>query len=193
MTDILRNKRMTQPYARKLWIGLFLILLAVPSAHAQRREPQQQTYLNQQRQLEESIRLQLDRDLPATQKVLLDWGGWLSNYLMLFDDGTKDRTLRRYDFRLWGSLNADDGIHQGYARMRMNYDDFNHGDGFVLAQGLRPVKLDAGALSEPSAAGFGDQLCHVVCREYHNRNDDNGLEIIPKIQSSALQKISVRP
>jgi len=87
------------------------------------------TYLNQQRQVEERIRQELDQQLPAHQKVLLDWGGWFTSFFFLFDDGeNSSRTLRRQDFRLWGSFNADEGIHQGYARMRMIYNDFNYGD-----------------------------------------------------------------
>ncbi len=126
-----------------LWVVFVPLLFHTPAVHAQQRD-RSQTFLNQQRQLEESIRLELDRELPATQKVLFDWGGWLSNYLMLFDDGERDRTLRRYDFRVWGSMNADDGIHQGYARMRMTYDDFNHGDGYDDEDDLDGPKLDRG-------------------------------------------------
>ncbi|MFA5864884.1 MAG: alginate export family protein [Phycisphaerae bacterium] len=106
------------------WILIFFISFA--SAQVEKS----QSYTNQQRQVEESVRLQLDRDLPANQKVLLDYGGWLSSYFFIFDDGIKNRTLRRQDLRVWGSMNADDGIHQGYARMKLGYSDFNHGDGY---------------------------------------------------------------
>jgi hypothetical protein len=104
-------------------LGMF-----VPAAIAQ--VDRTQSFLNQQRQVEDDIRLQLDRTLPASQKVLLDWGGWYGSYLFSFDDGERERILRRQDIRLWGSLNADDGIHQAYARMRLSYNDYNTGDSY---------------------------------------------------------------
>jgi hypothetical protein len=108
----------------------FLLLLVLPNLCTAQRSDATQSYINQQRQFEETQRLELDRKLPAQQKVLLDWGGWYSSNIFLFDDSTKDRTLRRQDFRLWGSMNADQGIHQMYVRMKLAYDDFNHGTGF---------------------------------------------------------------
>jgi len=125
-----------------IFVGLVFLVMS-PVAWGQ-RSAGSQTYLNQQRQLEESIRLELDRELPASQKVFLDWGGWFSSYLMNFDDGVKDRTLRRQDFRVWGSMNGDNGIHQGYVRMRMAYDDFNHGDGYGDEDDLDGPALDRG-------------------------------------------------
>lgn len=89
------------------------------------------TFINQQRQYEEAVRLQLDRELPASQKVLVDWGGWFSSYVFNFEDGTKERTVWREDLRLWGSLSADEGIHQGYVRMQMAYDGWNHGTSYT--------------------------------------------------------------
>ena len=90
-----------------------------------------QTFLQQQRQVEEGIRRQIDRELPVTQKLQLDCGGWFSHYTLLYDDGFESsRTLRRNDLRLWGSLIADEGIHQAYVRMKLNYVDFNSGDSF---------------------------------------------------------------
>lgn len=88
-------------------------------------------YLNRQRALEEEMRAQMDRELPADQKLNLDWGGWYNTWLFLFDDGVNSsRTMRRNDFRLWGGMTADQGAHELYARMRLSYIDFNHGDSF---------------------------------------------------------------
>ena len=90
-----------------------------------------QTFLQQQRQVEQDIRRQIDRELPVTQKLQLDCGGWFSHYTLLYDDGfDSSRTLRRNDLRLWGSLIADEGTHQAYVRMKLNYVDFNSGDSF---------------------------------------------------------------
>jgi alginate export protein len=108
-----------------LRISIITIALASFISSAVGQVGRTPNFLNQQRQVEEEIRLGLDRTLPASQKVLLDWGGWYGSYIFLFNDGIEDRTLRRQDVRIWGSLNADGGIHQGYARLRMSYNDYN--------------------------------------------------------------------
>jgi len=106
-----------------------IIFLCASLAYAQAPGPD--SFLNQQRQVEEQLRLELDKQLPVSQKVLFDYGGWFTSYLFLFDDGVESsRTLRRQDLRVWGSLNIDQGIHQVFARMRMSYNDFNHGDSY---------------------------------------------------------------
>jgi len=119
----------TGQLSRRIWTLAAVIILA--DTVWLQAQATSETYLNQQRQVEEQIRSELDKQLPVEQKVLVDWGGWLSDNFFLFDDGIESsRTLRRYDFRLWGSLNADEGIHQGYVRMRMGLNDFNHGDSY---------------------------------------------------------------
>lgn len=111
-------------------LALIFILLLKPPKAAYSQETQ--SYINQQRYLEEQIRLQFDESLPYSQKLLFDWGGWYGINFILTDDGyNSSRTLRRHDFRLWGSINIDDGIHRGYVRMKMLYDDFNPGDSYT--------------------------------------------------------------
>lgn len=105
-----------------------------------------ETFLRQQRQIEEKVRRELDQQVPAGRKTELDWGGWLSGYFFLFDDGEESsRTLRRPDLRLWGSFNLDEGIHRGYARMKLAYNDFNAGDSeFGNDDDLEGPNLDRG-------------------------------------------------
>ncbi len=88
-------------------------------------------FLARQRALEfENQRRQ--QALPPAQKVRVDYGGWYNSYFFLFDDGVNSsRTLRQNELRLWASVSADRGIHEGYARMRMTYDDWNHGDSYT--------------------------------------------------------------
>jgi hypothetical protein len=114
------------------FLGMLIITVTTGyfSSHALAQQDRTQSFLNQQRQLDEDIRVQLDRTLPASQKVLMDWGGWLGSYIFLFDDGIKNRTLLRQDFRLWGSMNAEGGIHQAYVRLRMSYNSYNHGESY---------------------------------------------------------------
>ncbi len=98
-------------------------------AHAQ--VDKTRTYINQQRFLEEQIRLRFSEELPLTQKVMFDWGGWYSLNFIITDDGyNSSRILRRHDFRLWGSLNIDGGVHTGFVRMKMICNDFNPGDSY---------------------------------------------------------------
>ena len=85
-------------------------------------------FLQQQRAIEEQARQDLNHELPASQRFDLDAGGWYSFYLFHWDDGIKRRTFRDYDLRLWSSLSLDQGTHDFYARMKLNWEDFNHGD-----------------------------------------------------------------
>ncbi len=108
----------------QLAVGLFLC----SSAAAQQVTD---TFLQQQRTVEERIRRQLDQELTADQRAVFDWGGSYSLYGMIYDDGVNSsRTLRRNDGRLWTRVSLDKGAHEGYARVRMSYLDFNAGDSF---------------------------------------------------------------
>lgn len=90
------------------------------------------SFLERQRALERENERKLQRDLPPAQKFRVDWGGWYNSYFFLFDDGIESsRTLRQNELRLWTSFSADRGIHEGYARMRMSYNDWNAGDSFT--------------------------------------------------------------
>lgn len=89
-------------------------------------------FIERQRSLERENQAKLQRELPAAQKIRADYGGWYNSYFFLFDDGiNSSRTLRQNELRLWTSISADRGIHEGYARMRATYLDWNHGDSFT--------------------------------------------------------------
>ncbi|MBI4580447.1 MAG: alginate export family protein, partial [Planctomycetes bacterium] len=72
----------------------------------------------------------LNRDLPADQRFNLDYGGWYSFYLFKWDDSLDERTFRQHDLRLWSSVSLDQGAHQFYGRLKMQWQDFNRGTGF---------------------------------------------------------------
>lgn len=104
-----------------------LILAACSAASGQRTD----SFLNQQRLLQEDIRQQLDQELTIDQRTVFDFGGTYNFYLFLYDDGIESsRTLRRHDGRLWARVALDDGAHEGYVRARMSFLDFNAGDTF---------------------------------------------------------------
>mgnify|MGYP005840485741 CR=1 FL=1 len=107
---------------------ILILLVGADTARAQGRATE--TFLNQQRAAEESIRAQLDRELPAEQKVDFDWGGWYNGWLFHYDDGVQHRTLWRNDFRLWAGMTLDQGAHELYARGLMSFLDWGHGDSY---------------------------------------------------------------
>ncbi len=108
-------------------------LLAAPPASGQtgQRREEPEAFLNQQRRLEEDLQRQLDAALPPTDRVGLDYGGWYSFHLFLFDDGAdSSRTFRRNDLRVWTRLTLEGGAHEIFARGRVSYLDFNEGDSY---------------------------------------------------------------
>ena len=110
-----------------LRLMLWGVLAMCGSASAQVTD----AFVNQQRALQEQIRQDLDRELSADERAVFDFGGSYSFYNFLYDDGEdSSRTLRRSDGRLWARTLLDDGTHEGYARVRMSYVDFNAGDSF---------------------------------------------------------------
>lgn len=111
-----------------LWSTLVGCLACASTARAQ---PAAGPFLQQQRQIEEQVRQELNQELPADQKFDLDYGGWYSFYLFMFDDGVNSsRTFRQHDTRLWSSLSLDQGAHQFYGRVKTQWQDFNHGDSY---------------------------------------------------------------
>ncbi|HVP11096.1 MAG TPA: hypothetical protein VMV94_07920, partial [Phycisphaerae bacterium] len=126
------------PHGVALAMTAALAVSATARAQLQLNQPrssptvQTDAFLNNQRALERENEQKLQRELPAAQKFRLDYGGWYNSYFFLFDDGIKSsRTLRENELRLWTSFSADQGVHEGYARMRMTYDDWNHGDNYT--------------------------------------------------------------
>ena len=102
---------------------------AAGATFAQQPDRQPSSFLNQQRAVEERLRKEFDAQMGVAGKAAFDWGGWYNFNLFLFDDGVESsRTLRRNDLRLWGRLTLDHGAHEFYARTRLSFLDFNHGD-----------------------------------------------------------------
>lgn len=123
-------------YVRRFACVLCLVSLhtAMPGfAFAQTALPTHDpdSFINQQRTLDEKIRQDFESELGDLQNVLFDWGGWYSTHLFVFDDGVKSsRTLRRYDLRLWGRVTLDQGAHEFYTRGRWSLLDFNSGESY---------------------------------------------------------------
>lgn len=89
------------------------------------------SFLNQQRAVEERLRQLFDAEVGQSQRALFDWGGWYNYHLFRFDDGVESsRTLRRSDLRLWGRLVLDHHVHELYARASVSLLDFNSGHAY---------------------------------------------------------------
>ncbi len=111
-------------------LAVLAIVISTNSALAQRSR-ESDAFLNQQRGVRDQIWEQIDREMPATQKVDFDFGGNYSFNLFLYDDGIdSSRTLRRNDLRLWARMAFDQGAHEIYARARLSFLDFNTGDSY---------------------------------------------------------------
>ncbi len=78
---------------------------------------------------EEELRVRLDRQIPEAREMGFDAGGWFNFAFFNYDDASadKDRTLRQYELRLWGSASIQ-GVHRFYVRGLTTYDDWNDGD-----------------------------------------------------------------
>lgn len=112
-----------------LAFGLTMLIFAAPASAQITREPD--AFFNQQRAVRDRIWEDIERDLPATQRVDFDFGGSYSFNLFIWDDGIdSSRTLRRNDWRVWSRVAFDRGAHEIFARARLSFIDFNTGDSF---------------------------------------------------------------
>ena len=95
------------------------------------RQHEPDSFVRQQRAVDERIRRRFDEQMDQVGRATFDWGGWYSFHAFVFDDGVESsRTLRRHDLRLWGRWVLDGGTHEFYVRGRTSLLDFNAGDSF---------------------------------------------------------------
>ncbi len=92
--------------------------------------PSSSAFLQLERQRDQEARLALERTLPMTQRLAVDWGGWFDWYNFTFDDGIRNRVQWSYDLRLWAAFSADTGTHEGYARMRLGFINWKEGTSY---------------------------------------------------------------
>ena len=114
-------------------LAVGLLLCTGATTLAQPGDPSQREAI-----IDEPFRLQMGEEHPIDKRMLFDWGGWVrSSYWGVddnvdrnfdgFDDG--EHMLRRQELRLWGNLNID-RVHRFYARMRLDYLDWNSGTSY---------------------------------------------------------------
>lgn len=102
------------------------------------------TFMNRQREIRRYLEISMDRVEPAEDFFALEWGGWFTGSYQLFHDngvisgttitrGVHERHLGDYDLRLWGQVDLGN-LAQVYARLRMEYVDWEVGDSFTNSQ-----------------------------------------------------------
>ena len=122
-------------YCHVVWrwlAGMSLVLVIGSVAQGQRAATQRA------RILDEPFRLQMDQDIPASKRAVLDWGGWVRGTVLdVYDnvdrnfDGRDDgrHTVRTGQLIMWGHLNLDQS-HQLYVRGRFEVEDWNEGTSY---------------------------------------------------------------
>jgi len=91
-------------------------------------------FQRQMEQIQRDTRLRVDQSIPAEQRTLFDYGGYISlNYLSLDDQNSDNHGLRQYDFVTYARLNID-GVHEFYGSLRGSYRDYNGGDAFSQSE-----------------------------------------------------------
>lgn len=84
----------------------------------------------QLQQIERQTRIIVNPEVPAGQRAMLDYGGFLSfNFFAIDDELQNTHVLRQYDLVGYARLNIDN-VHEFFIRARTAYNDWNSGDSF---------------------------------------------------------------
>lgn len=114
--------------------GVALALVSTPARAQVPRSADLERFERQMEQIQRDTRLRVDQRIPAEQRTLFDYGGYLSlNYLSLDDQNGNNHGLRQYDLVTYAHLNID-GVHEFYGSLRGSYRDFNTGDAFSQSE-----------------------------------------------------------
>ena len=108
----------------------FAIGLLLPAALLPAQTEGLEQLERQLEQIRRDTRLRVSPDVPASQRVLFDYGAYVTaGYLSLEDPLGDTHVLRQYDLVPYARLNFD-GAHDLYLRGRLGYRDFHAGDSF---------------------------------------------------------------
>ncbi len=114
---------------RGLVLGVTAAVMAL-SATAAWAQTNLERFERQLEQIQRQTRAEADLSIPTDQRILFDYGGYLTFTLGAIDDtGQNTHILRQLDETSYLRINID-GAHEFYARVRNSYRDFNHGDDF---------------------------------------------------------------
>lgn len=147
-----------------------------PVASGQNADPQRLQQLQREQRLREldglylDQRIKVNQDVPAGQRVLVDYGAFLSlNYLTVQDGDGDNRGGRIYEAVGFARVNLD-GVHEGFLRLRYTYFDYNNEDESFdgRGSGWNDDKVDRAFYR----FDYGRYL-----QAYEGRNPDAGLAI----------------
>ena len=107
-------------------LGLGALMASVPAYGQTELERFQRTLDQIQRQQ----RTLVNQDVPAGQRTLVDYGGYIAlNFFAIDDISQNTHILRQYDLVGYARVNVDN-VHELFIRGRASYLDFNAGDSF---------------------------------------------------------------
>jgi hypothetical protein len=114
--------------SRSFLLVLPAILFVASAARGQ--DASLQRFERQLEQIRRDTTLQINPAVPVDQRLLLDYGGYLSfGYLSVDDNRNDNHILRQYE--LIGYVRANlDGANEVFIRARAGYRDFNDKDSF---------------------------------------------------------------
>ncbi len=133
------------------------VLASAADARGQSLSPEPpQNVLQQQRLIDEKLADERLRLEPIDALFDWQWGGWIESYTFHFQDGfQRQRVLQRPSLVLWTRLTADRGIHEVFARVRLTYEVYNHGDAFKRGKDWIGPNLDRGWYRVDLSRAFG--------------------------------------
>jgi hypothetical protein len=119
---------------RSVAVGALATLLITCSlASAQANSASDLERFNRQQQLQQyelDNRLQINGDVPISERALIDYGGYFSPQYYSIDDANNDNHgLRQYDLVAYLRANFD-GANEIFLRGKLEYNDYNPGDSF---------------------------------------------------------------
>jgi hypothetical protein len=126
------RRRIGPGTARLLGVGGASLLCATAGspALAQQAPRNVERFERQLEQIQRDQRLRADTAVPVDQRMLIDYGGYVTGAFAAIDDPNQEtHILRQYDLVGYGRVNID-GAHELFARVRTTYRDFNAGDDF---------------------------------------------------------------
>jgi hypothetical protein len=110
------------------WIAV--LGAASAAGHVALAQSRLETFERQLEQIQRDTVLRIDEAIPANQRALVDYGGFVNfGYLSADDNLGDNHVLRQSELIAYGRLNID-RVHEFFLRGRTTYRDFNDGDSF---------------------------------------------------------------
>ena len=134
------------------WLLASGCLVGVLAPNTPAQTPESSTFLFQQRILEEQLRPLIQPELrtaPVEQRFQYDYGAVLRYTGLWFEDHGPgptfqgSRAVHDFDFRPWLTASLD-GVHFGYVRGQLDFQQYNGGDSFDRNSDWRGPFVDLG-------------------------------------------------